>query len=151
MPWWITGRDPAWGEFERLRREMDSLLGAFPGRLPSSPLWSESKLFPLLNVREQADAYVVTAEIPGMKSEDLEIKIDGDTLTLRGERKPHKLGSNESYHRRERATGVFQRSLTLPGNVDSENVKASYKSGVLRVTLNKRKVPKAAQITVETE
>lgn len=151
MPWWITGRNPAWGEFERLRREMDNLFSTFSRDLSPSSLWRESKLFPLLNVIEKDDAYIVTAEIPGMQSEDLEIKIEGDTMTIKGERKPLELSSNESYHRKERATGVFQRSLTLPGNVDSENVSANYKYGVLRITLNKRKPPKSAQIAVTTE
>ena len=83
MPWWITGRDPAWGEFERLRREMDSLFSTFSRERPPSSLWRESRLFPPLNVVEKDDAYIVTAEIPGMKSEDLEIRIEGDTMTLK--------------------------------------------------------------------
>ncbi len=86
-----------------------------------------------------------------MKSDDLEIKIEGDTLMLKGERKPQETGGEISYHRRERATGTFQRSLTLPSKVDAENVSATYKDGVLTVTLQKEKAAQPRQITVKAE
>ncbi len=107
-------------------------------------------MFPLLNVTETAESFVVTSEIPGMKTEDLEIKIEGDTLTLRGERRPEEMGQGASYHRRERALGAFQRSLTLPRKVDGEKVNASYKNGVLKITLAKEKEALPKQITIET-
>jgi HSP20 family protein len=148
---WRIARDPAWSEFDRLQRGMDELFTALSGhRRPlMEPPWREARLFPLLNVKEIDEAYVVTAEIPGMKNEDLEIKIEGDTLTLKGERKPIELGEGASYHRRERATGTFQRSLTLPRKVDPENVKATYKNGVLTITLKKEKAALPKQITVD--
>jgi HSP20 family protein len=149
---WHFGRNPLWGEFDRLRREMDSLAGAFSNRTEwSNPLWRESRIFPLLNVTEHDDAFVVKAEIPGMRTDDLEIKIEGDTLTLKGERKPDDVEEGISFHRRERAIGAFQRSLTLPGKVDSAGVRAGYKSGVLTVTLMKEKesLPKQIKIIAE--
>jgi HSP20 family protein len=132
---------------------MDDLLNVVTGtRRPLlDPLWRGARLFPLLNVRDVDESFVVTAEIPGMKSEDLEIKIEGDTLTLKGERKPQEIGEEISYHRRERATGTFQRSLTLPSKVDAENVNATYKDGVLTVTLQKEKAAQPRQITVKSE
>ena len=148
---WRFRRDPAWDEFDRLRREMDSLLGTVSTTRRhwwGSP-WSETRLFPLLNVVETTESFVVTAEIPGMRTDDLEIKIEGDTLTLKGERQPDEVKEDASFHRRERATGAFQRSLTLPGKVDSEKVKAAYKNGVLTVTLSKEKAAQPRQITVE--
>jgi len=149
---WRTWRDAGWQDFDRLRREMDSLLNTFSTGMRQwpSPLWRGTRLFPLLNVKEKADAFVVSAEIPGMKKEDLEIKIENDTLTLKGERKPDQLGENVSHHRRERATGSFQRSLTLPGKVDAEKVNATYKNGVLTVTLAKEKAAQPRQISIET-
>lgn len=150
---WRFGRDPVWGEFDRLQREMNDLFNALTGtrRGFTDTLWSGAKLFPLLNVNEVDDHFVVTAEIPGMKTEDLEIKIEGDTLSLKGERKPFEVGENSSYHRRERATGTFQRSLTLPTRVDPEGVKATYKDGILNVTLQKEKTAVPKQITVIAE
>jgi HSP20 family protein len=150
---WRLGRDPVWGEFDRLQREMNDLFNALTGtrRAFTDTLWSGAKLFPLLNVNEIDDHFVVTAEIPGMKTEDLEIKIEGDTLSLKGERKPYEVGENSSYHRRERATGTFQRSLTLPTRVEPEGVKATYKDGILIVTLQKEKTAAPKQITVIAE
>jgi len=146
-------RDPLWGEFDRLQRGMDELFGALGGaRKPAwEPFWREARLFPLLNVVEAQDSFVVTAEIPGMKSEDLDIKVEGDTLTLKGERKPYDAGPDASYHRRERASGTFQRSLTLPRMVDPEKVKATYKEGVLTITLHKEPASGPKQITIVTE
>jgi len=149
---WRIGRDPFWHEFDRLQRGMDDLFGALTGRAGTAvatPFWSQARLFPLVNVKELPDSYLVTAEIPGMKKEDLEINIEGDTLTLKGERKPVDVGETASYHRRERATGLFQRSLTLPGKLDGENVKAIYKDGVLTVSLKKSAaaLPKQIEIT----
>jgi HSP20 family protein len=150
---WRFGRDPLWGEFDRIQREMNDLFNALTGtrRGFSDALWSGIKLFPLLNVREVDDHFEVTAEIPGMKTDDLEIKIEGDILSLKGERKPYEIGDSGSYHRRERATGAFQRSLTLPARVDSEGVKAKYKDGVLTITLPKEKHTLPKQITVTPE
>ncbi len=150
---WRLGTDPTWRELERLRRGMDESSNSVSGtRRPFlDPLWRGSRLFPLLNVRDLDLSYVVTAEIPGMKSDDLEIKIEGDTLILKGERKPQEAGEEISYHRRERATGKFQRSLALPGKVDAENASATYKDGVLTVTLQKDKAALPRQITVKAE
>jgi HSP20 family protein len=150
---WRFGTDPTWRELERLQRSMDDLFNAVSStRKPFlDPLWRGARLFPLLNVRDLDQSYVVTAEIPGMKSDDLEIKIEGDTLILKGERKPQETGKDISYHRRERATGTFQRSLTLPGKVDAENVSATYKDGILTVTLEKEKAALPRQITVKAE
>src|SRR5208337_1160240 len=148
---WRLGTDPTWRELERLQRSMDDLFNAVTStRRPSlDPLWRGAQLFPLLNVRDLDQSYVVTAEIPGMKTDDLEIKVERDTLTLKGERKPQGADEDISYHRRERAPGTFQRSLTLPGKVDAENVSAKYKDGVLTVTLQKEKATLPRQITVK--
>ncbi len=142
-----------WNELDRLQRGMDELFTALTGsRRPILEVpWRQARLFPLLNLKEVGNTYVLTAEIPGMKADDLEIKIEGDTLTLKGERKPHELAEGASYHRRERATGTFQRSLTLPAKIDPDNVKAVYKDGVLNITLEKEKEALPKQMTVTTE
>jgi HSP20 family protein len=142
-----------WNELDRVQRGMDELFTALAGshRPVLEAPWRQARLFPLINLKEVDNSFVVTAEIPGMKADDLEIKVEGDTLTLKGERKPHDLAEGASYHRRERATGTFQRSLTLPTKIDTENVKAVYKDGVLNITLQKGKEALPKQITVTTE
>jgi len=150
---WRTGRDPRWAEFDRLRNEMGTLFNLMGSerRTWPHPLWSETRLFPMLNVTEMPDSFVVTAEIPGITTDDLEINIEADTLTLKGERKPEPVEKEASYHRKERSTGAFQRSITLPAKVDSEKVSASYKNGVLTITLYKEKAAAARQITIKAE
>ncbi len=150
---WRTGRGHLGGELDRLRRDMDDAFSAFAGgRKPwmRSP-WRETRLFPLLNVRETSDSFTVSSEIPGMRREDLEIKIEGETLSLRGERTPDEVQDEASFHRRERVTGAFQRSLTLPGKVDKDKVTATYRHGVLTVKLTKEKnaLPKEVKISSE--
>lgn len=137
----------------QLQHEVDQLFDALAGpwRPPKEPFWRGARLFPLLNVKRTSDGYEVTAEIPGMKTEDLDIKVEGDILTLKGERKAVDLPENASYHRKERATGTFQRTITLPGRVDEENVQATYRCGVLTVTLPQEKPATARRITVRNE
>lgn len=150
---WRIGNDPLWNELDNLQRRMDGLLNAISSWRPTAelPLWGHARLFPLLNVVDLGTQYVVSAEVPGIKTDDLDIKIEGDTLTIKGERKVADGGENASYHRRERAVGMFQRSLTLPKTVDPENVKATYKDGILTVTLTKSAEAVPRQITITSE
>ena len=150
---WNFTRDPLWSEFNRLDRRMNDFLYSLTGsRRPApSQVWSPGRIFPLLNVRKVGNAYVVMAEIPGMKTEDLEIKVEGDTVSLKGERKVEDQDASASYHRRERTSGTFQRSLTLPTRVETDQVKAGYQNGVLVVTLPMEKAAEAKQITVSVE
>ncbi|MDD3473173.1 MAG: Hsp20/alpha crystallin family protein [Syntrophaceae bacterium] len=151
MQLWRTGGLRR-GDLEMLRRldDMFNMMNNVRGQSPRT-FWTESRLFPLMNVKEDPDSFVVLTEIPGMKIEDLELKIEGGTLTLKGERKAEELPPGASYHRREIATGPFQRSLTLPAKIDSEDVTATYRNGILKVTLakEKRAVPKQIKISSE--
>jgi HSP20 family protein len=149
---WGLVTDPVWSEFSRIQRNLDHLfhqMGGVP-RSPFEQVWRTGAIFPALNVTKEEDSYVVTAEIPGMHAENLDIKVEGDTLILKGERKPEELGEGVSYHRRERPSGTFHRSLTLPSKVEPEEVKASYSDGVLTITLPMEKSAQPKQITVTT-
>ncbi|MGC8604134.1 MAG: Hsp20/alpha crystallin family protein [Desulfomonilaceae bacterium] len=125
-------------QFRSLELEIDEIFEGFSHSrgLWQRPLWHESKIMPLINVHETSESFVVTSEIPGVKVEDLTVKIEGDKLVLHGERKTetHK---NVSYLRRERASGIFQRTFSFPRKIDQDNVTALYKNGVLTVTLLK--------------
>ncbi len=150
---WRSAGDPSWAEVERLRRGMDDLMTALTrgSRVPAAPLWAEARLFPLLNLSRDGDTFLVTAEIPGIKAEDMNVHVEGDTLTLKGERKPSSVVQGASFHRRERSSGTFQRSLVLPAAIDAENVKANCKDGVLTVTLPMEKAALPRQISVSVE
>ena len=103
---------------------------------------------PVVDIYEQGGDIVLKAELPGVDPKDTDIRVENNTLTLRGERKLDDEIKRESYHRVERAYGTFSRSFTLPSVVDTEKIKAEYRDGVLRVILPKREEAKPKQITV---
>lgn len=134
-------------ELARMRREMDRLFSQFAGR---GPLAVDSGVFPAVNVSGDASNIYVQAELPGVKSEDLEISVEGNTLTLRGERKPD-TATNVNYHRRERRAGKFHKAISLPDEINAEAVQATYKDGVLKLVLPKAEHAKPRKIAVKTE
>ena len=150
---WGLTRDPMWSEFGRIQRNLDELARHMSGtrRFAAEPVWRTSPIFPAVNVAKEGDSFVVSAEIPGMNLDDLEIRVEGDTINLKGDRKSEQLGEGVSYHRRERACGSFQRSLTLPARIDADAVKATYSDGVLTVTLPMERAALPKQIAVITE
>lgn len=104
---------------------------------------------PQVDIFENKDQIVLEAELPGMKSEDVEISIENNVLTLRGERRFEKKDEGDNFHRVERSYGSFTRSFTLPPTVTSENCSAEFENGVLRVTLAKREEAKARKIEIK--
>lgn len=125
--------------------EMDRILNAVgrPLSLRSVPRGT----FPAINVYDQGGAVVMTAEAPGMKIDDIELTVLGDSLTLKGERKSNE-AEDERYYRRERPMGTFTRTVTLPTPVNADSVKAEYRDGVLRVTMEKAEEAKAKKIEI---
>jgi HSP20 family protein len=104
---------------------------------------------PPVDIVENENELVVKADVPDMKFEDIDVKLENGTLTLRGERKFEKKSENGGYHRIERSYGTFERSFTLPDTVDVEHVKADYTNGALTVTLPKKEIAKPRQVKVE--
>lgn len=94
---------------------------------------------------------VIKAELPGMNKEDIEITVDANTLTLRGEKKVDTASSEERSHRIERAYGAFSRTFSLPATVDGSKVAADYRNGVLTITLPMREEAKPRQIPVKVD
>jgi HSP20 family protein len=103
---------------------------------------------PAVDIYEQDGNIVMKAELPGIDPKDVDIRLENNTLTLRGERKLDKDVKRDNYHRVERAYGAFSRSFTLPTMVDQGNIKAEFKDGVLRVVLPKREEAKPRQIQI---
>ncbi len=134
-------------DFERARRQMDRLLSVFTGGVGTP---APSGVFPPLVVSEDGDKIYVSAEIPGIKAEDLDISVIGRTLTLSGERKPEE-AVNVTYHRRERKWGSFRKALTLPEDVNAEAIQAECKDGVLHVILPKAEHVKPRKIAIKSE
>lgn len=109
-----------------------------------SATWS-----PVVDIRETEESYEIKADIPGVKKEDISIDIGDNTLTIKGERKFEAEESKEDYIRVERSYGAFSRSFALPRNVDSKNIKAKYKDGILDLTLPKKEEAKPKKINIE--
>ncbi|NJM52469.1 MAG: Hsp20/alpha crystallin family protein [Blastocatellia bacterium] len=104
---------------------------------------------PSVDIFENQDQIVLEAELPGMKSEDVNISIENNVLTLHGERKFEKKDEGDNFHRVERSYGSFSRSFTLPPTVSSENANAEFENGVLRLTLAKREESKPRRIEIK--
>lgn len=135
--WWNW--DP-WANLRQLQGEMNRLFeGA--GRRGRTDL-------PALNVWRSQDKTVVTAELPGVDPDALDISVRGNMLVLRGSRSLDELAEGETYHRQERGYGQFVRSLRLAHQVDADKVEATYRKGILRVTLPIAEADKPRQITV---
>ena len=140
-------RNP-WAEFARIRRGLDELSRDYEEKNAAQSL---ANVYPPLNIYEEPDRLIVTAEMPGLSTDDLQLSIEGDTLTLQGKRTPTQTPQNVSYHRREIQTGSFNRALTLPVKVDGEHVGARLQNGVLTITLMKATEATARQIKVTAE
>ena len=104
---------------------------------------------PVVDIIEDEKAYVIKAELPEMKKEDVHVQLEGGVLTITGERKIEKEEKTRKYHRVERAYGVFARSFELPKNIDANKVSASYKEGVLTVAVAKSEQALPKQIEVK--
>ena len=103
---------------------------------------------PPVDIYEDEHKLVLKLEVPGVKQEDIDVQIEGRTLTVRGERKFHNEEKQENFHRVEHRYGTFARTFTLPGTVDPENVKATYDAGVLELELAKKAEAKPRQIKI---
>ena len=103
---------------------------------------------PVVDLYEKDDHYMIKAELPGVDKNDIKIDLKDRRLTLSGERSYDNEVKEENYYRRERTYGKFQRAFTLPEDVDSEEIKAEYKDGVLQIEVPKPEEKKARQVTV---
>ncbi len=106
---------------------------------------------PRVNVEETDTELVVTADLPGLEEKDVQVSVDDDLLTIRGERKQEHEEKRKDYHLMERSYGSFHRTLPLPASVDREKIKAALKKGVLTVTLPKRPEARADRKTIRIE
>ena len=103
---------------------------------------------PSVDIYEQDGNLVLKAELPGIDPKDVDVHVENNVLTLRGERKLDSEVKRESYHRVERSYGAFSRSFTLPNVVDTDKIKAEFKEGVLRLVLPKKEEAKPKQISI---
>ena len=134
-----------------IQDEMNRLFDDFFGRPVLMTGWTEGVWNPTVDVSEDKDNVIIKAEMPGLSKEDVKISIQDNVLTLKGEKKQEKEEKDKNYHRIERNYGSFCRSFQLPTSVKSDKVKASYKDGVLSVTLPKTEEVKPKEIPISID
>jgi len=139
-------------DIEKVRSEMDRLVDTFLFGVPQKrDFWEEAEWLPAVDVAETKDEIVVNVEAPGMDSKEFEISLREETLTIKGEKKQEKVEGEENYHLVERRYGTFTRSILLPQEVESDKISASYKNGVLTVTVPKSEGTKRKEIKIKVE
>ena len=106
---------------------------------------------PAINILEREDSMVITADLPGLRAEDVEVTVEEGTLSIRGERKLEEAAEGETYHRVERLYGVFERTFTLPNSVDVGKIEARFSNGEMLLTLPKREESKPRSVKIKVE
>ncbi len=131
-----------------LRERMNRLFeDAFTSRGDEKDLVASS-WSPSVDIYETENEIVLTAEIPGVDEKNIEIKLEDNTLSLKGERNFEKETKEENYHRIERAYGSFYRSFTIPRNIDQDNIKAESENGILRISMPKKPELKPKKVKI---
>lgn len=134
-----------WREMERLQREVNRLFSdsfsLVGGRTAPG--------YPAMNAWSNPDGLVLTAELPGVNPEDIDISVVNETLTITGNRQPLELKEGERYHRRERRYGKFSRAFQLPFRVEANKVEAVFEKGVLHLSLPRAEADKPKKISVK--
>ncbi len=132
----ITRYDP-WRAMDDWRQEMDRVFHPLLQRDIETSHFAGGDWMPAVDIKDEENRYVIRADIPGVKPEDIEVTMENGMLTIRGERKFEETEEKENFKRIERSHGLFYRRFTLPDNTDAEAIQATGKDGVLEVTIPK--------------
>jgi HSP20 family protein len=139
-----------YNELDRLHKEMHKLfedvLGDETRETRSSPSW-----YPIVDIIEKRDIFIITADIPGLNKEDINLRIDNKILTISGERKFDRDEKKDNFHIIEKLYGKFSRAFRLPNTVSDEGIKAEYKNGELIITLKKCEETKPKRIPISVK
>ena len=149
--WEPLSRWSPWKELEDVEKRLSTIFGRTPMATngEKKEAITVTEWSPLVDITEDEKEYLVKAELPEMKKEEIKINVQDDVLSISGERKYEKEEKGKKYHRVERAYGSFMRSFTLPEDSDGSKVNAEYKDGVLKVHLPKSEKAKSKAIEVK--
>ncbi len=137
-------------DIENLHKEMNRLLGfTFPGINDGEAGILSSRWAPALDIYDTKDNLVIKADLPGLEKEEIDVSVVDNRLTIRGEKKKDAQVKEEDYLRTERYYGSFQRMIVLPAEIDANKVNATFKDGVLELTLGKKEEAKPKHIKVD--
>ena len=134
-----------WALLSRFQRQLDRALSETAEDASSASVsW-----IPHVDIREEAERFVVVADLPGVEAKDISVTAEKGVLTVRGERRSEKKSTAEGYERVERASGTFLRRFTLPESADAEAIKATHVNGVLEISIPKRPQEQPRRISVQ--
>jgi HSP20 family protein len=155
IPWKKEERSLARGRgdsdpFAQLQRRMNSVFEDFFGR-SSSDLWGDAagEFLPRVAVSETGKEVRITAELPGLDEQDVEVTVTNNMLTIKGEKKVEKEEEEGDYYHSERSYGYFDRTIALPQGIDADNAKAKFKKGVLKVMIPKKPEAQSSRRKIE--
>jgi HSP20 family protein len=140
---WDTYRDVL-----ALQNRMNSLFQDFSRSGNGESELATAGFVPPVDIFEDENKLVLKIEIPGIRQEDIDVRLENNTLTVKGERSFQSEGKEENFHRVERRYGSFYRAFTLPNTIDQNTIKADYEAGVLKVELHKRAETKPRQVKI---
>jgi len=146
----LARREPFEG-LNRIQLRINDLFDDTFGRSRALPSSANGVWFPPVDILESTDSYLIRAELPGMKKENFNLEVKDGTLTLSGERKFEESANGVEYHRVERISGKFVRSFYLPQTVMSDDIKATYRDGILEVHVPKAEEAKPTQIAISVD
>jgi len=135
-----------WQEMDQLQREMNRLFDA-----TSKERVFNSPSYPAINIWTNEDGQLISAEMPGVHPDNIDIDVTGDALSISGVRKQDEVAKEAHYHRRERSFGSFSRTIQLPFMVDTNMVEASFKNGILLVNLPRAEADKPKKIVIKSK
>jgi HSP20 family protein len=140
-------------ELNTLQQEMNRLFGSFsdqPVSQPTSSAGPRRQWIPAMDLVETDDAFVLRADLPGLTGDEVKIEFEENVLTISGERQTQREQGTDGYHRTERASGTFARSLTLPRGIDADRIEANFADGVLEVRIPRPEQPKPRRVAIAT-
>ncbi|HWH09974.1 MAG TPA: Hsp20/alpha crystallin family protein [Solirubrobacteraceae bacterium] len=135
-------------ELHSLQQEMNRLFGSFLESPSAGSSTATRQWIPAMDLVERDEQFVLRADLPGVREADVTIEVEDNVLTIAGERRSEHEENREGYHRIERATGAFRRSLTLPDGVDASSIGAKFDGGVLEVTIPKPKQRRPERVQI---
>jgi len=156
----LPARTPGWGitrpdifnELEEMRRDMEEVFGSRPfgRRFPALHFMEQAPWTPSIDMFQKGNELIVRADLPGLDPKDIQVTMENDVLTIEGEREHEKEVKEENFYRREATYGKFLRRMALQPGLKPEDMKATYRNGVLEVRLPRIEAPAAKQIPIET-
>ncbi len=144
--WYDRDMEPV-GTFDWLQRQINELFD-FP-RFPETQGIFDRRVSPAIDVVEHPDSFTVECDLPGIDQKDIDISLASGVLTIKGEKKVESKSEKAKVYKKETWEGSFQRTVSLPTDVDADKVEASFKDGVLKITLPKREEAKARRIELK--